>query len=247
MRFTICDSRFTIINMSEALDRVRGINNLPLFPLPVVLLPSELLPLHIFETRYRQMLKDVQVTNQLFGVSYFSAEESAIEKPEIGSLGCAAEVRDVKMMEDGRANIVTVGLIRYRVESYVETSEPYLIGEVSFFEDDEEEPTVLQTLADEVFALFMRVAKAAHDLSGERGQMPEIPQVEPQHLSFLIAAAFNMQPEVKYEFLALRSTAERLERLREMLLQTVGKVEDSAQMSKIAKTNGHSNKPIKLD
>jgi hypothetical protein len=56
-----------------------------------------------------------------------------------------------------------------------------------------------------------------------------------------------MQPEVKYEFLALRSTAERLERLREMLLQTVGKVEDSAQMSKIAKTNGHSNKPIKLD
>lgn len=233
--------------MSEALDRMRGITNLPIFPLPVVLLPNELLPLHIFEPRYRQMIKDVQLTNQLFGVSFFSAEESIIEKPEAGSLGCAAEVRDVQMLEDGRANIVTVGVLRYRLDGYVETGEPYLVGEISFFEDDEEEASVLASLADEVFALFMRVAKAAHDLSGERSKMPEIPQVEPQHLSFLIAAAFNLQPEVKYEFLEMRSTAERLERLRDMLRQTVGKVEESAFMSKIAKTNGHSNKPIRLD
>jgi Lon protease-like protein len=226
---------------------MRGITNLPVFPLPVVLLPNELLPLHIFEPRYRQMLKDVQLTNQVFGVSYFSAEESVIEKPETGTLGCAAEVRDVQMLEDGRANIVTVGLIRYRLEGYVETDEPYLIGEISFFEDDAEDASLLQSLADEVFALFMRVAKAAHDLSGERGRMPEIPQVEPQHLSFLITAAFNLQPEVKYEFLEIRSTAERLERLREMLRQTVGRVEESAHLTKIAKTNGHSNKPIRLD
>lgn len=233
--------------MSEVLDRVRGIRELPVFPLPLVLLPNELLPLHIFEPRYRQMLRDVQLTNQIFGISYFNAEESSAEKPAAGSLGCATEVRDVQMLEDGRSNIVTVGLIRYRLESYVETGEAYLTGEVSFFEDEAEEPEVLQSLADEVFALFMRVAKAAHDLSGERGRMPEIPQVEPQHLSFLIAAAFNLQPEVKYEFLEMRSTAERLERLREMLRQTVGKVEESAYMSKIAKTNGHSNKPIRLD
>jgi Lon protease-like protein len=233
--------------MSEALDRVRGVTSLPVFPLPVVLLPNELLPLHIFEPRYRQMLGDVQLTNRIFGISYFSAEESVVEKPQAGSLGCAAEVRDVQMLEDGRANIVTVGLIRYRLDGYVETGEEYLTAEISFFEDDDEQASVLESLADEVFALFMRVAKAAHDLSGERGKMPEIPQVEPQHLSFLIAAAFNLQPKVKYEFLEMRSTAERLERLREMLRQTVGKVEESAQMTKIAKTNGHSNKPIRLD
>ena len=233
--------------MSEVLDKVRGIRQLPVFPLPLVLLPNELLPLHIFEPRYRHMLRDVQLTNQIFGISYFNAEEADGEKPEAGSLGCATEVRDVQMLEDGRSNIVTVGLIRYRLEAYVETGEAYLTGEVSFFEDDEEDAEVLKLLADEVFALFMRVAKAAHDLSGERGLMPEIPQVEPQHLSFLIAAAFNLQPEVKYEFLEMRSTAERLERLREMLRQTVGKVEESAHLSKIAKTNGHSNKPIRLD
>ena len=226
---------------------MRGINDLPLFPLPLVLLPNEMLPLHIFEPRYRQMLKDVQLTNRIFGVTYFAAEGTVVERPEIGSLGCAAEVRDVQPMPDGRSNIITVGVARYRLEAYVETSEPYLVGEISFFEDDEEAAGVLQTLADEVFGLFIRVAQAAHDLSGERGQMPEIPQAEPQQLSFLIAAAFNLQPEVKYEFLEMRSTAERLERLREMLKETVGKVEESAKMTKIARTNGHSDKPIKLD
>ncbi|MDQ3042945.1 MAG: peptidase, partial [Acidobacteriota bacterium] len=45
--------------MSEALEKVSGIKHLPLFPLPLVLLPNELLPLHIFEPRYRQMLKDI--------------------------------------------------------------------------------------------------------------------------------------------------------------------------------------------
>src|SRR5215213_2398818 len=134
--------------MSEATDKMRGITNLPLFPLPVVLLPNELLPLHIFEPRYQQMLNDVQLTNQTFGVSFFSAEEAIIEKPEIGSLGCAAEVRNVRMLEDGRANIVTVGLIRYRLDGYVETGEPYLVGEISFFEDDAEDIEVLQSLAD---------------------------------------------------------------------------------------------------
>lgn len=233
--------------MSEAIERMRGISSLPIFPLPAVLLPNELLPLHIFEPRYRQLLKDVQLTNRLFGVSFFSAEESIIEKPVAGSLGCAAEVRDVQMLEDGRANIATVGVIRYRLDGYVETGEPYLVSEISFFEDDEEDSSTLEALADEVFALFIRVAKAAHDLSGERAAMPEIPQVEPQHLSFLIAAAFNLQPEVKYEFLEMRSTAERLDRLRDMLRQTVGKVEESAHMTKISKTNGHSNKPIRLD
>lgn len=245
----IGDLRFTIYNspMSEALDRVRGVRRLPLFPLPVVLLPGEMLPLHIFEPRYRRLLKDVQLTNQLFGVCYFNTEQTVIERPEPGSLGCVTEVRDVQTLEDGRSNIMTVGVIRFSLDAYVETDEDYLIGEVSFFEDDAEDTNLLQNLADEVFALFMRVAKAAHDLSGERGHLPEIPQAEPQHLSFLIAAAFNLQPETKYEFLEMRSTAARLERLREMLNETVGKVEESSRMNKLAKTNGHSNKPVKLD
>lgn len=233
--------------MSDALENVSGVKFLPLFPLSIVLLPFEPLPLHIFEQRYRQMLRDVQIENNLFGLSYFDPQKSESDLPEIGSVGCAAEIRNVQMMDDGRSNILTVGTVRYRIEDYPETGEPYSVAQVSFFEDEAEDQAKLQPLADEVFALYLRIASAAHELSGERGRFPTIPQFEPQQLSFLTAASFNLEPEIKYEFLKMRSTSERLERLLEMLGQVVGKLEEHASLSKLSKTNGHSKKKINLD
>lgn len=232
--------------MSEAFEKVAGVKHLPIFPLPLVLLPNELLPLHIFEDRYQKMLRDVEADRRLFGVTLFNATESFIEKPPAGMIGCAAEVREVQMMPDGRSNIVTLGLIRYRLNEYIEAGEPYLIGEVEFFEDDAEDENALTPLAGEVFRLFERVAKAAHKLSGERGAFPDIPQAPPEQLSFLVTAAFNLEPEMKYEMIETRSTVERLTRLREILVQTVGKMEESAEIHKIAKTNGHSRKKIDI-
>lgn len=233
--------------MSETLENVRGINFLPLFPLSIVLLPFEPLPLHIFEPRYRQMVRDVQLDNNLFGLSYFDPQKSELNLPEIGSIGCAAEIRNIQMMDDGRANILTVGTVRYRIEDYPETGELYSVAEVSFFEDEPEDQTALEPIADEVFALYIRIAAAAHELSGDHGRFPTIPQAEPQQLSFLTAASFNLQPEFKYEFLKMRSTSERLERLLQMLSQVVEKLEENASLKKISKTNGHSKKNINLD
>jgi len=232
--------------MSEALEKVSGIKHLPLFPLPLVLLPNEVLPLHIFEPRYRQMLKDVALDKNLFGVSYFEPQESFIEKPVTGTVGCVTEVREAQTLPDGRINILTVGVVRYRLVDYIEAGEPYLVADVEFFEDDEEDANLLNPLSDEVFALFRRIAKAAHKLSGERGRFPEIQRTEPQALSFLITAAFNLENDLKYQMLETRSTIERLERLREILLKAVGKMEESAEIHKIAKTNGHSSKKINL-
>ena len=230
--------------MSEVLEKVYGIKHLPLFPLPLVLLPNELLPLHIFEPRYRQLFSDIGLEQNLFGVSFFDPQKSFLDKPETGGIGCVAEVRETQELPDGRSNVITIGVIRYRLLDFVETGEPYLVGDMEFFEDFEEDENLLNPLTDEVFALFNRVAKAAHDLSGERGSFPDIPQTEPQALSFLITAAFNLENELKYELLKTRSTIERLERLREMLNQAVIKMEDSAKINKIAKTNGHSKKKI---
>src|SRR6516225_4062314 len=125
--------------MNEALDKVRGLRELPLFPLPVVLFPGVPLPLHIFEPRYRKMLADIHATGNLFGLSYFDQKKSRAEIPPAGHVGCAAEVTETQKLPDGRSNILAVGLIRYRVEDYVEQSEPYLVARVSFFADDEEE------------------------------------------------------------------------------------------------------------
>ena len=107
--------------MSEAFDRVRGISELPLFPLPVVLLPGVPMPLHIFEPRYRRMLSDIRVGDRLFGLSYFDEEDRAPgETPPLGHVGCAAEVTEMQSLPDGRSNIVVLGLIRYRLEAYVD-------------------------------------------------------------------------------------------------------------------------------
>ena len=232
--------------MSDASEKVTGIKHLPIFPLPLVLLPNDLLPLHIFEPRYRQMLKDVALDKNMFGVSFFNPTEDFVEKPAAGSVGCVAEVRESQTLADGRSNVLTIGIIRYRLIDYIDAGDPYLLGDVEFFEDEAEDAQLLNPLADEVFVLFRRIARAAHKLSGERGIFPDVQQTEPEALSFLVTAAFNLEPDLKYQLLETRSTIERLERLKEILVQTVGKMEESAEIHKIAKTNGHSKKKIDL-
>lgn len=230
--------------MSENIEKLVGVKSLPLFPLPLVLFPYELLPLHIFEERYRQMLRDVQLGNGLLGVIYSNPKESDSDLPHLGSIGCVAEIRDSKTLDDGRSNILTDGISRFYVDEYIDLLEPYTIGEITFFEDYEEDQEVLQAIADEAFSLFQRVAKAAHQMSGQQQLLPEIPQAEPQQLSFLIASAFNLPNDLKYELLETRSTLERLQRMREILKQAVSQIEDSAEILKVAKTNGHSKKKI---
>src|SRR5687767_15903690 len=99
--------------MPEPFEKVEFVKQIAVFPLPLVLLPHEVLPLHIFEPRYQQMLKDIETEQNLFGISCHEPQENFSDKPEIGSVGCAAEVREVQMMDDGRSNILTTGIIRY--------------------------------------------------------------------------------------------------------------------------------------
>ncbi|HZH33333.1 MAG TPA: LON peptidase substrate-binding domain-containing protein [Pyrinomonadaceae bacterium] len=233
--------------MSDALDRVIGVKQLPLFPLPVVLFPNTPLPLHIFEGRYRRMLKDIQITNNLFGLPFFdaSAQESSI--PAIGSIGCVAELRDIQELPDERSNIMTVGVIRFRLEDYVVTDDPYMVGEVSYFEDEKEDEELLQPRARVVQDLFMRVARAARKLAGEPDDLPELPDVTPEQLSFFIAAAVEFDIKLKLEMLEMRSTSERLKRLHDFLSQAVQSIEERANMTKIAQTNGHGKRNIDFE
>jgi ATP-dependent Lon protease len=233
--------------MSDSLDRVRGLRQLPLFPLPVVLFPGVPLPLHIFEPRYRRLLEDISLRDNLFGLSYFDAGASDSAVPPVGHVGCVAEVTEVQPMPDGRSNILTVGLIRYRVESYVEQGDPYLVGEITLFEDEEEDSDPLARSAQEVSALFQRIALAVRIINDERATLPELPEVDPEQLSFLVAAAMEIDTEVKVELLEMRSTSERLKRLHDFLARAVTGYEERARMHGIAKSNGHAGKKIDLE
>lgn len=233
--------------MSEAMDKVRGVSELPLFPLPVVLFPGVPLPLHIFEARYREMLSDIRVGNNLFGLSYFDSSTSDNEIPRAGHIGCVAEVTEEQPLPDGRSNVLTIGIVRYRLDEYVKTNEPYLVGRVSFFEDEEEDDAALEDRSREVAETFTRIARAVRILNDERATLPNISDTEPQRLSFLVAAAMEIDTEVKQELLELRSTGERLRRLRDMLVRAVTGYEERARVHELAKGNGHSGRKVDVE
>src|SRR5215204_7760486 len=233
--------------MSEGIEKVRGVKQLPLFPLPVVLFPGVPLPLHIFEPRYRQMLDDIRITNNLFGLAYFDSSTSELDVPAVGQIGCVAEVTETQTFPDGRSNILTIGVVRYRIESYVDDGDPYFVARVEFFEDDDEDENVLTEAAAAVAETFTRIAQAVRIINDERAILPNISDTEPQRLSFLVAAAMEIDTEVKQEMLELRSTSERLERLRSMLSIAVKGYEERARIHELAKSNGHGGKRIEIE
>ena len=233
--------------MSEALDKVRGVRELPIFPLPVVLFPGMPMPLHIFEERYRKMLTDIRAGNNLFGLSYFDASASDRDAPPAGHIGCVAEVAETQALPDGRSNILAVGLVRYEIENYVESGDLYLVARAKYFEDDDQDDPLLTTQSQDVATMFMRVANSIRAINDERGNLPDISDTDPQKLSFLVSAALEIEVDQKQELLELRSTSERLNRLRDLLAKVVGNYEERARLHSIAKRNGHGGKKIELE
>lgn len=233
--------------MSEAADKVVGVSELPVFPLGIVLFPGVPLPLHIFEPRYRQMLHDIRTGNNLFGLSYFDASTSHKDIPPAGTIGCVAEVTETQSLPDGRSNILTVGIIRYRIDDYVERGDQYLVARVSFFEDEDEDNELLRESSHEVAENFTRIARAVRIINDERANLPDITDTEPQRLSFLVSAAMEVDAEVKQELLELRRTSERLDRLRDMLGRALSNYEERARIHGLAKGNGHSGRKIELE
>jgi Lon protease-like protein len=232
--------------MSDALERVRGVRELPLFPLPLVLFPGVPLPLHIFEDRYRRMLADARAANKLFGLPYFNDPVTDVSRPPAGHVGCVAEIVEAQTLDDGRSNILAVGVVRYRLSDYVEAGEPYLVGRVEFFEDEPEEADVLARRGARVLELFGRIARSVRALNDDRSPLPELPADDPERLSFLVAAAVEMGNDDKQELLELRSAASRLARLGRLLARVVDNYEARARAHTLAKGNGHGRHKIDL-
>lgn len=215
---------------------------LPLFPLPLVQFPAAVTPLHIFEPRYRKLLKDVSARDKTFGIIFRPAEsEGPDEVPAMSSVGCSVEVLAVQELPDGRSNIVCIGVRRFRVIEYVE-GEPYLQGEVEFFDDEAIEVGLAEEV-DETAELFFRLISAGQkldSLSGlARGELPELPG-DPQLLSTLICSYLEIEMNDKQELLELLDTRERLQRVSILLERLVTDYEHRALIQELARKNGHS-------
>jgi uncharacterized protein len=193
---------------------------LPLFPLGSVLYPGLVLPLHIFEERYRRLVADLldEPEPREFGViAIRHGRETGIDGvTALYETGCTAVLRQVEQYEDGRYDIITVGARRFTLLE-LGAQAPYFRGEVEFLPDEEEDD---QTEAGVVVPAVQRAFRAYLNVLAERGgaqiKVPDLPD-EPVLLSYLVAAAIVVDVPVKQQLLEETDASQRLAAERRML------------------------------
>src|SRR5882724_13125576 len=147
---------------------------IPIFPLNLVLFPNQLLPLHIFEERYKQMVKDVTAADKIFGINLIEPEPGKSENDLTELVGCTAEINLTVPLEEGRLNIVVVGRERYRILSYTDKL-PYHIAEVEFFSDQPDDSESTEQTSQRVKSEFIKlieIANRLNDTSAFDGDLP---------------------------------------------------------------------------
>jgi Lon protease-like protein len=207
---------------------------LPLFPLRVVLFPGALLPLHIFEPRYQQLLADVTGGEHRFGLLPPGAHGGL---PAPGAIGCAALVRAVQPLPEGRANIVVSGERRFRLLEPAPAATPYHQGVVEWVDDDPDVQVPSEEEVERLRALGERYALALNALNEHPLEVQFSPQVA--ELSFEVAALLEWDFVARQRMLEIRSVTERVVRLLHALAGLVPKTEARALLHERAKGNGH--------
>ena len=194
-----------------------SVRELPLFPLPdVVLFPQQLLPLHIFESRYRMLLQSVLETDQRFGIVRIDPNTG-----EMADIGCCAEVLQHQTTDDGRSYIVTLGQQRFRLLNIARET-PFRTGMVSWIEDDNiDDPDGLHALSQTVSHALNDVVSLTGKLQGQDVSLPDDLPDLPRELSYWIGAHLDTRAAGEQQaLLELTDTRERLQRQFDMLDHT---------------------------
>jgi Lon protease-like protein len=182
---------------------------IPIFPLSVVLFPHMPMPLHIFEERYRQMMRDCEERRTGFGVVAIREGQEVGAAADPHRVGTLAQLRHVDRFDDGRYNILVVGAIRYRIERLL-TPRPYPRAEVRYLEDSAGDAERCASLALEVSAAFRRYAATLRELAGETPVELDLP-IDPELLGYLVAATLRIESRHKQRLLEMDSAEDRLE------------------------------------
>ena len=194
-----------------------------LFPLALVLSPTERIPLHIFEPRYKELIGECVAGGERFGLLLEDDEG----RRDVGTLAAVREV--VHVFDDGRMNIVVEGKERFRITAWT-GGQSYPTAEVEMLEDDPLEETD-PNRASEALALFRKLAAVAEAEIDE-------PDGSSGSLAFEIAAHVDFGTEPKQELLELRSESARLRRLCELLEHALAAMIREKEIRERAAANG---------
>jgi Lon protease-like protein len=196
-----------------------------LFPLEVVLLPGTLLPLHIFEPRYKEMIGECRAENSPFGVV------RAVDDG-IADLGCTAEIVSVnKEYPDGRLDLITAGRRRFEVME-LNRERSFLHAEVLFV-PDEPDPASPEDRA--------RAIQAHRAVLSLAGAAQDIADADPATFSFHIAGSLPLDLDFKQKLLAMRSEKERIPAVATFLETILPNLQRASRAREKARGNGHAH------
>jgi Lon protease-like protein len=197
------------------------VDTLPLFPLQTVLFPGVVLPLRVFEDRYRLLVQRLLAIPEdeprRFGVvaikvgSEVGPDQIADPDRTLHRIGCVAELRQVTDRDDGGYEIVSVGVEPFRIRAVDPNAEPYLMAEVEPLPAESDESPELTVLASRAKQVFTDYLAALSSIGGVRLSQFEMPD-DPDVLSYLIGSAALLPVEDRQSLLEIRHTADRLRR-----------------------------------
>lgn len=197
-------------------------SQLGLFPLPLVLLPTERVPLHIFEDRYRELIGECLDTNREFGLVY--ADDVGLR--DIGTRTRVMEV--LARMADGRMDILVEGGDRFRLLE-ITTGRSFHTGEVAPVAD-EEDPAGPASI-DRALGLF----ESLRELTGSD---VDVPEADAAQLSFVLAGRVELSPDVKLQLLRHVSERRRMDQVCDLLEHAIVMARRIREAAERAATNG---------
>jgi Lon protease-like protein len=203
--------------------------NIPLFPLNVVLFPGMMLPLHIFEDRYKVMVKECIATGQAFGVvlaksKYAQAPNVAgLYSSDLYEVGTTARITAVENLKDGRINLITVGQERFIIKNVYPSADDFLMGQVDPYPmQDEDDSSQVATLVQKLRPMVRQYINHLADASGEDLSNAALPS-DPTALAYLAGTAIQGPLADKQKLLSARS-------LRMLIANTVSILDKEDQI-----------------
>jgi Lon protease-like protein len=203
--------------MAETIERF------PLFPLGLVLIPHELVPLHIFEERYKQMIGECLERETEFGIVWLSDDR-------LKEIGCSARISKVlERFDDGRLNILVEGTTPFRLLRRIDDL-PYPAGDIEPLADDAE----LADDADAIAAARRRYADLVAEVTEERPDAAALAKLD----AYGMAATLDVALEAKQQLLELRSERDRLEQLEALFAEALSRIRHAERAAERAQGNG---------
>jgi Lon protease-like protein len=215
--------------MGETVDRF------PLFPLGIVLLPSEVVPLHIFEERYKTMIRECLDSDTEFGIVWLSDDG-------LREVGCTARVTQVLAeMDDGRMNILVAGGRAFTLMRRIDDM-AYPAGEVVMLDDDvdaDDDPATEAAELELASEAHERYADLVEQVTDERPSADDLEDLD----AYGMAATIEFDAGSKQELLELRSERERLAYVRDLFATTMKRIAQSEEAGELARSNGRIHIP----